>query len=993
MALLASQLQPVINDLTSQGVNKVILMAHLQQIVNEKALAPLLTGVDIILAAGSNTRLGDSNDQAVAFPGHAANFADVYPIVTQGADGVPTLIVNTDNEYTYLGRLVVDFDAQGRILPSSVDPLISGAYAATAASVANAWNVSEANLSTTAFAEGSKGENVQDLTDAVQAVIASKDGQVWGYSSVYLEGERALVRGQETNLGNLTAHANLAYAKSIDPSVVLSIKNAGGIRSQIGSIDVVSGIKKPTLANPSAGKPEGGLSTLDIENSLRFNNSLSLITVTAAKLRELLENGVASYPNQGRFPQVSGVAFSFDPSRPAGSRIVNMAIEDATGKDIDLIVRNGMLYGDPSRTFRLVTLNFLAGGGDGYPFPSGPAANRVDLFNPAAPLTGVASFAGDGTEQDVLAEYLAAEHGSLANAYNKADTPAALDLRLQNLALRLDTIVNEPLYIPGPTTINGVNLGSTYEGYFLRTGDGTPIQVSYPGGAASPNNPGNNWLAVASAPTSSGYALYWRNSASQEVARWNLNASGAYESGYLLSPSLLLSEEARIRFDLDADGYTNDATIDGLSGGLTSQGYALKLGNALPIQVTYPGGNVTPTNPSGFTPAAAVSSGAGYSVYMRNSATQQVELWRLDASGARTAVSTLTSAQLASEEAALNRDLNEDGFIAVSLISTLEGYALLSAGQAPIPLTYPGGHASASNPGNNWVATAVAVAGSGYTLFWANSSSQEMARWSLDASGAYTDGSLLSASQLFMEEANLRRDLNNDGFVAGPSTVNGLNLGSTGLGYALQTAPGTTVQVSWADGNASPDKPGNGWVASAAAPSGSGTSLYWTNSASQQVARWSLDASGAYQTGSFLSTDQLYSEETSLNADLDGDFIIGAAFSAIESQGNTSLLRRNDGKAYVEAGGNRTAVQSPFNLGAGDSSSIWQLLAAETVEGTNQIAWRNNAQNFLHVWSLDAGWNWQASSGNINPFSPEALALETSFQNDFNGNGVIGPMA
>jgi hypothetical protein len=66
------------------------------------------------------------------------------------------------------------------------------------------------------------------------------------------------------------------------------------------------------------------------------------------------------------------------------------------------------------------------------------------------------------------------------------------------------------------------------------------------------------------------------------------------------------------------------------------------------------------------------------------------------------------------------------------------------------------------------------------------------------------------------------------------------------------------------------------------------------------------------------------------------------------------------------------------------------MLAAETVEGTNQIAWRNNALNILHVWSLDAGWNWQASSANINPFSPEALALETSFQNDFNGNGVIG---
>jgi 2',3'-cyclic-nucleotide 2'-phosphodiesterase (5'-nucleotidase family) len=442
MALLASQLQPVIDDLISQGVNKVILMAHLQQIANEKALAPLLRGVDIILAGGSNTRLGDSNDQAVAFPGHAANFADPYPLVTQGADGAPTLIVNTDNEYTYLGRLVVDFDAQGRIILGSVDPLVSGAYAATAANVAKAWNVSEAQLATTAFADGTKAENVQDLTDAVQAVIASKDGQVWGFTQVYLEGERAFVRSEETNLGDLTADANLAYAKQIDPSVVISLKNGGGIRSQIGSVDVVSGAKQPPLANPSANKPAGGISTLDIENSLRFNNSLSLVTVSASKLKELLEHGIAVYPNQGRFPQVSGLAFSFDLTRPAGSRILNLAIQDSQGNDLDVLVRGGVLVGDSARTFRMVTLNFLASGGDSYPFPTDAAANRVDLFSSTAPLTGAATFSGDGTEQDALAEHLKANYATLAKAYSLADSSAAQDLRLQNTSLRTDEVID-----------------------------------------------------------------------------------------------------------------------------------------------------------------------------------------------------------------------------------------------------------------------------------------------------------------------------------------------------------------------------------------------------------------------------------------------------------------------------------------------------------------------------------------------------------------------
>ncbi len=449
MALLASQLQPVIDDLISQGVNKVILMSHLQQISNEKALAPLLRGVDIILAAGSNTRLGDSTDQAAAFPGHDANFADTYPIVTQGADGGTTLIVNTDNEYTYLGRLVVDFDAQGRIIPGSVDPLVSGAYAATAANVAKAWNVTEAQLATTAFAEGTKAENVQDLTDAVQAVISSKDSQVWGFSNVYLEGERAFVRSEETNLGNLTADANLFYAKGIDPSVVISLKNGGGIRSQIGSVDVVSGAKETTFANPSANKSEGGVSTLDIENSLRFNNSLSLVTVSASKLKELLEHGIALYPNQGRFPQVSGLAFSFDLTRAAGSRIVNLAIQDSQGNDLDVVVRAGALVGDATRTFRMVTLNFLAAGGDSYPFAKDASEQRVDLFNATAPLTGTAKFSGDGTEQDALAEYLKANHGTQAQAYNQPETNASQDLRLQNTALATDEVIDVKLGTSG----------------------------------------------------------------------------------------------------------------------------------------------------------------------------------------------------------------------------------------------------------------------------------------------------------------------------------------------------------------------------------------------------------------------------------------------------------------------------------------------------------------------------------------------------------------
>jgi 2',3'-cyclic-nucleotide 2'-phosphodiesterase (5'-nucleotidase family) len=440
MALLASQLQPVIDDLTSQGVNKIVLMAHLQQLQYEQQLAPLLRGVDIILAAGSNTRLGDADDVPATFNGHSANFVGSYPIVTNGADGGTTLIVNTDNEYTYLGRLVVDFNGAGEIVLGSLDTVINGAYAATTSAVATAWSVAEADLGTTAFAAGTKGAKVAQLTGAVQDVIAAKDGQVWGYTNVYLEGERAFVRNQETNLGNISADANLAYARSIDPTVVVSLKNGGGIRAQIGSADVVSGDKLPPAANPAAGKPTGGVSTLDIENSLRFNNGLSLVTLTAAQFRQVVEHGlVGAGTSQGRFPQIGGFSFSYDLTRPEGSRVVTMAIENEAGVSTDVIVRNGALMGDPARSFRMVTLNFLAGGGDSYPFPSFSGLNRTDLLQ--ATSSGPATFSPNGSEQDALAEYLLATT-SLAAPYAKADTTPAFDQRIQNLAQRVDTVVD-----------------------------------------------------------------------------------------------------------------------------------------------------------------------------------------------------------------------------------------------------------------------------------------------------------------------------------------------------------------------------------------------------------------------------------------------------------------------------------------------------------------------------------------------------------------------
>jgi 2',3'-cyclic-nucleotide 2'-phosphodiesterase (5'-nucleotidase family) len=478
---LAAEIQADVDALiaANPGLNKVILLAHMQQLSIEQALAERLRHVDIIAGGGSNTRLFDADD--TARPGDSVQ--GTYPILKTDADGKPVAVVNTDGNYKYLGRLVLDFDAAGTIIPGSYDPTISGAYRTDAAGLAA--------VNGEAFIDA----RVREVADNLRNVIVAQESEWFGVSEVFLNGNRNPgVRSEETNLGNLTADANLAYARQVDPTVVVSLKNGGGIRNSIGqsvvptgSVDGVPELLPPAAVFDAQGnvvKPEGGISRNDIANALSFNNGLSLVSVTPGELKALIEHGIAAGVNQGRFPQVGGLAFSYDLSRPAGERVVSMAIEDESGRDLDVLVDGGAVVGEPNRTIRMVTLNFLATGGDGYPFTTLSNPNQVDLTaSDTAPRTGVATFAADGSEQDALAEYLAAKY-TQANPFKAADTAQALDQRLQNLALRSDAVIDpEPPPVLAITALaadqaEGLSGVTPFTFTVSRSGDGEGVSTA-----------------------------------------------------------------------------------------------------------------------------------------------------------------------------------------------------------------------------------------------------------------------------------------------------------------------------------------------------------------------------------------------------------------------------------------------------------------------------------------------------------------------------------
>ena len=425
---LAAIIQESVDELRLTGVKVIILTGHLQRFSIDEALATQLDGVDIIISGGSNTLLADNTDRL-----RDGDTADGnYPILATSAADEPVAIVSTDGNYRYVGRLVLDFDEAGVLIPESIDAEVSGAFATDEVGVTNTGDAAPA-------------PRVVAITEAIRNVVLAKDGATFGSTSVYLEARRGAVRTEETNLGNLTADANLDAARRVDPTVVASLKNGGGMRASIGVIVGVDELPPP--ANPLVGKTEGDISQLDIENTLRFNSGLSLLTLTAAQLLEVIEHAVAEAQlgvSTGQFPQVGGLAFSYDMSQPAGEKVRSLVITDSDGNPMDIVAQNGEVVGDRERTFRIVTRDFLADGGDDYPYPNYPDTNRVDLTSVMTEEQsgGGADFTAPGREQDALAEYLSANFTD--TSYSIPDVDAKNDERIQNLALRADSLTVPP---------------------------------------------------------------------------------------------------------------------------------------------------------------------------------------------------------------------------------------------------------------------------------------------------------------------------------------------------------------------------------------------------------------------------------------------------------------------------------------------------------------------------------------------------------------------
>lgn len=171
------------------------------------------------------------------------------------------------------------------------------------------------------------------VTDKYRGLLEQLAVQI-GATSVQLDALSHSNRQKETNIGNFVADA---------------YRNAAG--ADIGFVNGGS-IRADLTYDP------GVLTKRDVLSILPFNNPIVKVEMTGKVLKQILEHGVARSgagedSEPGRFPQVSGIRFEYDTTKPAGSRIVSVTVG---GKPLD-----------EAKSYTVATSDFLVSrSGDGY---------------------------------------------------------------------------------------------------------------------------------------------------------------------------------------------------------------------------------------------------------------------------------------------------------------------------------------------------------------------------------------------------------------------------------------------------------------------------------------------------------------------------------------------------------------------------------------------------------------------------------------------------
>ena len=303
--------QSALDELTAQGVTKMIVLSHLGYFT-DLDMATQLEGVDLIVGGDSNTLLSNSLEDAEG----------PYPAVMNSALGEPVLVVQAGQRGRVLGRLDMEFDAEGVLTGWEGDAIpLNGAIEDDPAMV--------------------------KLIERLRQPLPDFLDQVMGSSEVQLEGREEVCRYEECNMGNLVTDAMRAAT-----GAQIAFQNGGGIRASIEPGEITVG---------------------DVLNVVPFNNTFVIFELSGADVIAALENGVSrveATEGTGRFLQVAGLRFTWDGSQAVGRRVVNVEVLNEAG-DYDIL--------DPDDIYTIVTNDYLFAGGDDYTMFADDSTDSFDF--------------------------------------------------------------------------------------------------------------------------------------------------------------------------------------------------------------------------------------------------------------------------------------------------------------------------------------------------------------------------------------------------------------------------------------------------------------------------------------------------------------------------------------------------------------------------------------------------------------------------------------
>ncbi len=300
-------------------------------------------GVDMIIAL---THVGLNHDREIAesvtgidaiVGGHTHT---LMSNTVEGALPYPTFVngVPVVQAYAYgkyVGHLVLSFDAGGNVTSASGDTILLDASVTPDPAIA-------ARITELA----GPIDRIRQKVVAETTAVLSNEG----------------CRVAECALGSALADAMLDRVK--DQGIDIAIQNGGGIR---------------------AGFDEGEVTMGEVLIVLPFQDTVATFTTTSDRILAALENGVSQVEDTaGRFLQVAGLSYSYNPSAPAGQRVSDVMVGD-TPLELD-------------RRYGVATNSYIRGGGDGFTM----FLDADDAYDYGPQLT------------DVLADYLGKNGQSFA---------------------------------------------------------------------------------------------------------------------------------------------------------------------------------------------------------------------------------------------------------------------------------------------------------------------------------------------------------------------------------------------------------------------------------------------------------------------------------------------------------------------------------------------------------------------------------------------------